>query len=49
MATPRAILTGHDTEVVCAAVCTELGLVVSGSLGKHNLGFHFYFTATSID
>ncbi|XP_071786935.1 neurobeachin-like isoform X3 [Asterias amurensis] len=33
MATPRAILTGHDTEVICAAVCTELGLVVSGSLG----------------
>ncbi|XP_022098981.1 neurobeachin-like isoform X3 [Acanthaster planci] len=33
MATPRAILTGHDTEVVCAAVCTELGLVISGSLG----------------
>nr|XP_006812132.1 PREDICTED: neurobeachin-like [Saccoglossus kowalevskii] len=33
MATPRAILTGHDTEIVCVAVCAELGLVVSGSQG----------------
>ncbi|XP_071847278.1 neurobeachin-like isoform X4 [Apostichopus japonicus] len=33
VATPRAILTGHDTEVTCSAVCTELGLVVSGSKG----------------
>lgn len=30
-ATPRAILTGHDYEVTCAAVCAELGLVLSGS------------------
>uniref|UniRef100_A0AAY4APM1 Lipopolysaccharide-responsive and beige-like anchor protein n=1 Tax=Denticeps clupeoides TaxID=299321 RepID=A0AAY4APM1_9TELE len=29
--TPRAILTGHDCEVTCAAVCAELGLVISGS------------------
>uniref|UniRef100_A0A8D0W900 LPS responsive beige-like anchor protein n=2 Tax=Sus scrofa TaxID=9823 RepID=A0A8D0W900_PIG len=29
--TPRAILTGHDYEVTCAAVCAELGLVLSGS------------------
>ena len=36
-ATPRAILTGHDTEVKCAAVCTELGLVVSGSVGKYTI------------
>ncbi|XP_064123627.1 lipopolysaccharide-responsive and beige-like anchor protein isoform X2 [Loxodonta africana] len=29
--TPRAVLTGHDYEVTCAAVCAELGLVLSGS------------------
>uniref|UniRef100_A0A8C4KSV0 LPS responsive beige-like anchor protein n=1 Tax=Equus asinus asinus TaxID=83772 RepID=A0A8C4KSV0_EQUAS len=29
--TPRAILTGHDYEITCAAVCAELGLVLSGS------------------
>ncbi|XP_012515469.1 PREDICTED: lipopolysaccharide-responsive and beige-like anchor protein [Propithecus coquereli] len=28
---PRAILTGHDYEITCAAVCAELGLVLSGS------------------
>ncbi|XP_034146944.1 lipopolysaccharide-responsive and beige-like anchor protein isoform X6 [Esox lucius] len=28
--TPRAILTGHDCEVMCASVCAELGLVISG-------------------
>ena len=32
--TPRAILTGHDYEITCAAVCAELGLVLSGSTGK---------------
>lgn len=32
--TPRAILTGHDYEVTCAAVCAELGLVLSGSQGN---------------
>lgn len=32
--TPRAILTGHDYEITCAAVCAELGLVLSGSQGK---------------
>lgn len=32
--TPRAILTGHDYEITCAAVCAELGLVLSGSKGK---------------
>ncbi|XP_061048536.1 lipopolysaccharide-responsive and beige-like anchor protein isoform X2 [Eubalaena glacialis] len=31
--TPRAILTGHDSEITCAAVCAELGLVLSGSKG----------------
>nr|XP_031540142.1 lipopolysaccharide-responsive and beige-like anchor protein [Vicugna pacos] len=30
-AAPRAVLTGHDCEVTCAAVCAELGLVLSGS------------------
>uniref|UniRef100_A0A8B9P7S4 LPS responsive beige-like anchor protein n=1 Tax=Apteryx owenii TaxID=8824 RepID=A0A8B9P7S4_APTOW len=30
-ATPRAILTGHDYEIICATVCAELGLVISGS------------------
>uniref|UniRef100_H2YT44 BEACH domain-containing protein n=1 Tax=Ciona savignyi TaxID=51511 RepID=H2YT44_CIOSA len=30
--TARAILTGHDTEITCAAVCAELGLIASGSL-----------------
>ncbi|XP_060034939.1 lipopolysaccharide-responsive and beige-like anchor protein [Erinaceus europaeus] len=29
--TPRAILTGHDYEITCAAICAELGLVLSGS------------------
>ncbi|TSK49672.1 Neurobeachin [Bagarius yarrelli] len=28
---PRAILTGHDYEVVCVSVCAELGLVISGA------------------
>ncbi|XP_028932472.1 lipopolysaccharide-responsive and beige-like anchor protein isoform X2 [Ornithorhynchus anatinus] len=31
VATPRAILTGHDYEITCATVCAELGLVLSGS------------------
>uniref|UniRef100_A0A8C0VN66 LPS responsive beige-like anchor protein n=1 Tax=Cyanistes caeruleus TaxID=156563 RepID=A0A8C0VN66_CYACU len=30
-ATPRAVLTGHDYEITCAAICAELGLVISGS------------------
>lgn len=29
--TPKATLTGHQTEVICLAVFSELGLVVSGS------------------
>lgn len=33
-ATPRAVLTGHDYEITCAAICAELGLVISGSKGK---------------
>uniref|UniRef100_A0A8C6SE64 Neurobeachin n=1 Tax=Neogobius melanostomus TaxID=47308 RepID=A0A8C6SE64_9GOBI len=28
---PRAVLTGHDQEVACVAVCAELGLVFSGA------------------
>ncbi|OCT97014.1 hypothetical protein XELAEV_18009233mg [Xenopus laevis] len=32
-ATPRALLTGHDCAITCAAVCAELGLVISGSDG----------------
>nr|XP_045361485.1 lipopolysaccharide-responsive and beige-like anchor protein isoform X1 [Camelus bactrianus] len=32
-AAPRAVLTGHDCEVTCAAACAELGLVLSGSNG----------------
>uniref|UniRef100_A0A8C1Q8T1 Neurobeachin b n=1 Tax=Cyprinus carpio TaxID=7962 RepID=A0A8C1Q8T1_CYPCA len=28
--TPRAVLTGHDYEVVCVSVCAELGIVISG-------------------
>uniref|UniRef100_A0A8C6XHA1 LPS responsive beige-like anchor protein n=1 Tax=Naja naja TaxID=35670 RepID=A0A8C6XHA1_NAJNA len=31
LATPRAILTGHDYEITCAAICAELGVVISGS------------------
>uniref|UniRef100_A0A672MZD6 Neurobeachin n=1 Tax=Sinocyclocheilus grahami TaxID=75366 RepID=A0A672MZD6_SINGR len=27
----RAVLTGHDHEVVCVSVCAELGLVISGA------------------
>lgn len=30
---PRAVLTGHDHEVVCVSVCAELGLVISGAKG----------------
>ncbi|ESN92414.1 hypothetical protein HELRODRAFT_181462 [Helobdella robusta] len=32
-ATPKATLTGHKSEVTCAIVSAELGIVVSGSLG----------------
>uniref|UniRef100_A0A8C4NWE4 Neurobeachin n=1 Tax=Dicentrarchus labrax TaxID=13489 RepID=A0A8C4NWE4_DICLA len=28
---PRAVLTGHEQEVVCVSVCAELGLVISGA------------------
>ncbi|XP_061638780.1 neurobeachin isoform X3 [Phyllopteryx taeniolatus] len=28
---PRAVLTGHEQEVACVAVCAELGLVISGA------------------
>lgn len=31
---PRAVLTGHDQEVVCVSVCAELGLVISGAKGQ---------------
>lgn len=32
--TPKATLTGHETEVTCVAVLAELGLVFSGSISK---------------
>uniref|UniRef100_A0A673J2C2 Neurobeachin b n=1 Tax=Sinocyclocheilus rhinocerous TaxID=307959 RepID=A0A673J2C2_9TELE len=28
---PRAVLTGHDYELVCVSVCAELGIVISGA------------------
>nr|XP_009290100.1 neurobeachin isoform X6 [Danio rerio] len=28
---PRAVLTGHDFEVVCVSVCAELGIIISGA------------------
>lgn len=31
---PRAVLTGHDYEVVCVSVCAELGIVISGAKGE---------------
>ncbi|KAL5011719.1 hypothetical protein ScPMuIL_010270 [Solemya velum] len=31
--TPKATLTGHETEVTCVSVLAELGLVISGSKG----------------
>lgn len=34
---PRAVLTGHDHEVVCVSVCAELGLVISGAKGQKGL------------
>lgn len=34
---PRAVLTGHDQEVVCVSVCAELGLVISGAKGQCTL------------
>lgn len=35
--TPRATLTGHETEVTAVVISAELGLVVSGSKGKYYL------------
>ncbi|UYV62662.1 LRBA [Cordylochernes scorpioides] len=35
MPTPRATLTGHESEVTSIVVSAELGLVVSGSRGNH--------------
>lgn len=35
---PRAVLTGHDQEVVCVSVCAELGLVISGAKGESTNG-----------
>ena len=32
--TPKAVLTGHQSEVSCVVVSAELGIVVSGSIGK---------------
>lgn len=34
---PRAVLTGHDHEVVCVSVCAELGLVISGAKGQKTI------------
>ena len=31
--TPKASLTGHESEVTCVAVLAEMGLVMSGSKG----------------
>lgn len=31
--TPKAILTGHQSEIACVVVSAELGIVVSGSKG----------------
>lgn len=36
---PRAVLTGHDHEVVCVSVCAELGLVISGAKGQYKHHF----------
>lgn len=41
---PRAVLTGHDHEVVCVSVCAELGLVISGAKGVCVL-IYIYFCA----
>lgn len=40
---PRAVLTGHDHEVVCVSVCAELGLVISGAKGQK----YFYYISLS--
>ena len=32
--TPRATLTGHESEITAVVISAELGLVVSGSLGE---------------
>lgn len=34
---PRAVLTGHDYEVVCVSVCAELGIVISGAKGEYSM------------
>ena len=42
--TPKATLTGHQSEVTCVIVSAELGIVVSGSSGMHytiNMDFVF--------
>lgn len=37
--TPRATLTGHETEVTAVVISAELGLVVSGSRGEQEKGY----------
>ncbi|PVD34451.1 hypothetical protein C0Q70_05725 [Pomacea canaliculata] len=46
--TPKAVLTGHQSEVTCVAVIAELGIVVSGSkdplfIAKNSTGFFYVF------
>lgn len=49
--TPKATLTGHESEVICVAVLAELGLVLSGSKGNitvHHLPQKFVWHCSAI-
>lgn len=49
--TPKATLTGHESEVICVAVLAELGLVLSGSKGNitvHHLPQKFVWHCLAI-
>lgn len=40
--TPRATLTGHESEITCIVVSAELGLVVSGSKGLVSFSYRIF-------
>lgn len=42
--TPRTTLTGHEQAVTSVVISAELGLVVSGSISKYLVVFHFICT-----
>ena len=40
-ATPKAILTGHQSEILNVIVSAELGIVVSSSIGKYRYYYRY--------